>query len=296
MFRISPVIQTISLQKRPVDVLRLDLIHPHYGGNKIFKLKYNIESARKEAKEGIVTFGGAHSNHIFATAAYCMEKKLKCAGIIRGEEMQTPTITAAREFGMELQFVSRTEYNRVKNSSLPELFPGYFHVPEGGNNAEGVKGCSEILNGLDFTYDRIFCACGTAATFSGLSISAGQGTKVTGISVLKGQNSLIEEANKWMRAFNKGTLPVAESLDYSSVLGQYHLGGYAAFSDELVSFKRWFERQCAVPLDHVYTAKLFYAVHDLIKNKKLEGEKILVIHSGGLQGNAAFEKRYGLRD
>jgi 1-aminocyclopropane-1-carboxylate deaminase len=302
----KPDISKINLAEREIDVLRLDLIHPLYGGNKFFKLKYNIEKALELGESTILTFGGAHSNHIFATSAFCKENGLKCIGIIRGEDEKKkvslyPTLKAAKLNGMQLHFVSREDYGRKEAPNfiqhLTKKFGKFYLIPEGGNNKAGVMGCMEIMKGIENKYDHVFCACGTGATFSGIKIAAGEKTIVTGISVLKGKNTLLDDANKWMEEFGKEKIKEDEALTlkHSSIVNNFHLGGYATYNKELVDFKNSFEKETKIPLDHVYTSKLFYAVNDLIKNKKIgPSKKILVIHSGGLQGNEAFEKRFKL--
>lgn len=281
-----------------IDVLRLDFIHPFYGGNKYFKLKYNVINA---GTNPILTFGGAHSNHIYSTAAFCHEHKIKCVGVIRGEESMitnSPTLQFAKTQGMHLHFISREKYkNKLDNDFITELkkeFGDFYLVPEGGNNDEGIKGCSEILNEVPF-YDYVFCACGTACTYTGILASAKQNQCIIGISVLKGENELIQEVNAKAGQFNFHRIkPVTEGkLKYSTLLNQYHFGGYAKHTPELLQFKTNFEKETQIPLDYIYTAKLFFAVYDLIDKNRLEqNKKILIIHSGGQQGNQGYEQRY----
>jgi 1-aminocyclopropane-1-carboxylate deaminase len=300
----KPGVSKINLAEQEIDVLRLDLLHPLYGGNKIFKLKRNLEKAKEQGHDTILTFGGAHSNHIFASSAFCKENGLKCIGIIRGEDEKKkvslyPTLKAAKLNGMQLHFVSREDYGRKEAPNfiqhLAKRFGKFYLVPEGGNNKEGVEGCREIMKGIENKYDHVFCACGTGATFAGIKIAVGEKTIVTGISVLKGKNTLIDEVNKWLVEFGKEKIKEDEALTlkHSSIVNNFHLGGYATYNKELVDFENSFEKETKIPLDHVYTSKLFYAVNDLIKNKKIDpSKKILVIHSGGLQGNEGFEKRF----
>jgi len=299
---LNPPLQDILIHGKTISVLRLDLLHSLYGGNKIFKLKYNILKAKEEACEKVLTFGGAHSNHIFSTAAFCKEQGMPCVGVIRGREEEiknSSTLLNAVEYGMQLHFVSNEDYRRKESAefiqNLNERFGKIYLIPEGGNNLEGVKGCIDILNEESKTYDYVFCACGTAATFSGVRISSEPHQKIIGISVLKGENRLIASANHWMKLFEKESIKEDDSLLTSSILNSYHLGGYAAFSQQLFEFKNDFEKEKQIPLDHIYTAKLFFAVNDLLIMKEiLNNKRILVIHSGGHQGNSDFEKRYNL--
>jgi 1-aminocyclopropane-1-carboxylate deaminase len=287
----------------PVDVLRLDLIHPHYGGNKFFKLKYNLERALSNGYDQLLTFGGAHSNHIYSAAAFCKEKNLKCIGVIRGEEnsiSESPTLQFAMECGMQLYFVSREKYRNKETliDELEERFGKFYLIPEGGSNKEGVKGCAEILDLVNKHYDYIFCACGTAAAFSGIKISLQPAQIAVGISVLKGENFLMDGANKWFA--ESGVKNISECkggvIEDSTIINDYHFGGYAKCPEELLAFKKQFESKFNILLDYVYTSKLFFAVNDLIMKKKLKpASSVLIIHSGGQQGNAAFEKRYQVK-
>lgn len=280
------------------DVLRLDLLHSQYGGNKIFKLKYNLLKANGLT---VFTFGGTHSNHIYATAAYCAEHRISCIGAIRGEErmlMQSPTLQFAKEKGMQLHFISREQYKgKTDEDFITELYQRYgnfYLIPEGGKNAEGIQGCMEIIQDVP-VYDYVFCACGTACTYTGILASARYGEKVIGISVLKGENELLHDVNKHAQTFRFTPIEPYRGgvLEKSTILNQYHFGGYARYTQEHLDFKRQFERTYQIPLDYVYTAKLFYAVFDLTKQKLLKpGSRILIIHSGGLQGNTAYEQRY----
>lgn len=298
-----PIISVINYLNTSVGILRLDLIHPLYGGNKYFKLKYNVEKAQL-LKLPILTFGGAHSNHVYSTAAICEEYGIPCIGVIAGDEetaSSSPTLEFAKEKGMKLHFISRDVYRKKTEAGflkkLNEKFGEFYLIPEGGSNEEAVKGCIEILTKDQHKYDYIFCACGTATTYAGLKISASPDQIVVGISVLKGENTLIAEANKWLKLFDAEPIKEnsSELIAESTILNDFHFGGYAKYNQELVDFKFEVENWFGIPLDYIYTSKLFYAVFDLIKNNRLkEDAKILIIHSGGQQGNKAFEARYQL--
>jgi 1-aminocyclopropane-1-carboxylate deaminase/D-cysteine desulfhydrase-like pyridoxal-dependent ACC family enzyme len=282
MISYNPVIQSVSYNGYQVDVLRLDKIHPDISGNKWFKLKYNLQQAKIEHKDTIITFGGAFSNHIAATAVACKLEGLKSIGIIRGEETSAgnPTLSFAKQHGMELLFVSRDEYSQKTDGGylqrLRYMYPEAFVVPEGGDNRLGAKGCEEILTNEMSGYETIFCAYGTGTTFKGLSKSLLPSQHLFAVNVLK---------------FEART-----SEPQSNIINGYHFGGYAKHTDALLDFKNWFEQEYQIPLDYVYTAKLFYAAFDLMNHEKLDKQKsILIIHSGGLQGNSGYEKRYNLK-
>lgn len=247
-------------------MLRLDLLHPEVSGNKWFKLKYNLEAA---GNRRILTFGGAYSNHIAATAAACSLMGIPCTGIIRGERpaVLSHTLQQAAAKGMQLEFVSREAY-RLKSTAD---YPDAYIIPEGGNNEAGVKGCREILALADTgSFTHILCACGTGTTLAGLISSALPHQQVWGYVVLKGAEYLQNEmpaGNNWQ------------------LVHDYHGGGYAKTSPALFDFINQFYRDTKIPLDIVYTAKLVYGFS---QSHFPPGSKILLIHTGGLQGNLSL--------
>jgi 1-aminocyclopropane-1-carboxylate deaminase len=307
LFSNQPIIQTLSCEQPfQVDVLRLDLIDKEISGNKWYKLTYNLAKAIEEKHTTLITFGGAHSNHIAATAAMIKKAGLQSIGIIRGEEeVENPTLKKATENGMILHFVSR-EFYREKNEPvfsdyLNQHFGRHYLIPEGGNNTLGMLGCTHILKD-EFDYDYILCACGTGTTFAGLVASCKTTSTVIGINVLKGTNQLPDDVMKLLKESHKSTSIkgneelLNEKIENHCITNTYCFSGYAAYDQELIRFKTEFEKHYLVPLDYVYTNKLFYAAFDLIKNNKFKPtSKILIIHSGGLQGNVGFESRYQLK-
>lgn len=281
MLNYNPILQTIQYKGIDVTILRLDLIHPEISGNKWFKLKYNLQQAKAENKDTILTFGGAYSNHIAATAFASKLAGMKSIGIIRGEDIteDNQTLALAKKKGMNIIPISREEYKRKRaDDYLNELatkYPTSYCVPEGGDNELGEKGCEEILTKETNRFKTLFCACGTQTTFNGIANSLDTKQKLVGINVLK---------------FDATT-----NKKNAVILNKYHFGGYAKHTEALLNFKSWFECTYDIPLDYIYTAKLFYAVFDLIDKKEIqELDQILIIHSGGLQGNSGYEKRYNL--
>lgn len=282
LIKYKPIINQINYNGYLLTVLRLDLIHPEISGNKWFKLRYNLEEAKRKKKDTILTFGGAFSNHIAATAAACKLANLKCIGLIRGDETHSDnsTLNTARTKGMQLEFISREDYRKKNEDSflqnIQAKYPNCYVIPEGGDNELGQKGCTEILAEMTEEFDTIFCALGTGTTFRGIQESLKPHQHLIGVNVLK---------------FEAQT-----EFKNTDILNNYHFGGYAKHNASLLEFKNWFEVEFNIPLDYVYTAKLFYAVFDLINNQKLNTTKrILIIHSGGLQGNEGYEKRYNLK-
>ncbi|PXY43274.1 1-aminocyclopropane-1-carboxylate deaminase/D-cysteine desulfhydrase [Flavobacterium hydrophilum] len=262
-------------------IKREDLIHPFVSGNKFRKLKYNLPQAKAENKQTLLTFGGAFSNHIAAVAFAGKEQGFKTIGIIRGEELlgkieENPTLKFAQENGMQFEFVSREEY-RLKNEesyikNLKEKFGDFYLVPEGGTNEMAVKGCEEILTDGDAVFNYVCCAVGTGGTISGLINSALANQKILGFPALKGD-------------FLQDEIRIFAKKDNWNLISDYHFGGYGKINLELIEFINAFFEENKVPLDPIYTGKMVFGVIDLIhKNYFPADSKILLIHTGGLQG------------
>lgn len=257
-------------------VQREDLLHQYISGNKWRKLKYNLKYAI-ENNLSVLTFGGAFSNHIAATAAAGKEYGVKTIGIIRGDELNeesNATLRKAKDDGMKLVFVSREDYRkRCDKEFLDELkitYPNTFIVPEGGANHYGVKGCEEILNQ---SFDYCFVAAGTGSTAAGI-INSQKANHTLVVSSLKG-DFLKKEISIWTDFKNWG------------LLTDYHFGGYAKYPVELKDFQYQFEHDHDLLLDPIYTAKMFYGAFDyLTKNPQIKNCKVVLVHTGGLQGRA----------
>jgi 1-aminocyclopropane-1-carboxylate deaminase len=264
-----------------LEIKREDLLHPFISGNKFRKLKYNLLQAKAENQKTVLTFGGAYSNHIAAVAYAGKEQGFKTIGVIRGDELagkiaENPTLKFAQECGMQFEFVTREDY-RLKTepdfiANLEQKFGSFYLVPEGGTNEYAIKGCEEILTEEDAKFDYVCCAVGTGGTISGIINSALPHQKVLGFPALKG-DFLKDEIRKF--ATNENW----ELITY------YHFGGYGKVNEELIQFINQFYKQTQVPLDPIYTGKMVFGVIDLIqKNYFPDNAKILLIHTGGLQG------------
>ena len=272
----DPFLQNKNVQ---FDVLRLDKIHPVISGNKWFKLKYHLDNFNAGNNNGIITFGGAWSNHIVATACCCYLKKIKCTGIIRGKKPQqfSATLLEAANYEMNLKFISRDWYAQKKSDKFLDTirneFPGHYIIPEGGAGKEGEKGAGDILQYADGkNYTHIVCAVGTGTMFNGIMQAVPSNQNILGIVVLKGW----KEDN---------------AIDNAGLFLDYHFGGYAKYDKVLIDFMNEFFSLTNIPTDFVYTGKLAFALFDLIKKDHFPpGSKILMIHSGGLQGNASLQK------
>jgi 1-aminocyclopropane-1-carboxylate deaminase/D-cysteine desulfhydrase-like pyridoxal-dependent ACC family enzyme len=270
-----------------VYLARLDLIHPDYGGNKYFKLLYNIEQMYQQNKDTLVTFGGAYSNHIWATAAVGHHWGIKTIGYIRGEETNplNDVLAQARAWGMELRYVNRTDYRTLKTGEVSCL-PNEYVLPEGGSNSWAVKGCSEILTYLETsnlpTYQYVCVPCGTGATLAGLiasqyikaplHVGEERGVKLVGISALKGGDFLKNDVKTLLQQAN---ITNTETLPTWDILTQYHFGGYAKTTQDLKIFAQNFAKQYFV-LDEVYTAKMLFAIEDLAQNGYFSAESTVV--------------------
>jgi 1-aminocyclopropane-1-carboxylate deaminase len=262
-------------------IKREDLIHPFVSGNKFRKLKYNLLQAKAENQSTLLTFGGAYSNHIAAVAYAGKENGFQTIGIIRGDELgdkieSNPTLKFAQECGMQFEFVYRETY-RLKTEAtfleqLQQQYGAFYLIPEGGTNTFAIQGCEEILTPDDASFDYVACAIGTGGTISGIINSVLPHQKVLGFPALKG-NFLQDEIRNFVRQ------------DNWKLITDYHFGGYGKVTNDLIDWINQFYDQTQIPLDPVYTGKMVFGIVDLIaKNYFPENAKILLIHTGGLQG------------
>lgn len=260
---------------------REDLLHPFISGNKYRKLKYNLEAAKEKGSSTMVTFGGAFSNHIAAIAFAGKQNGIKTVGVIRGEELYdnwqgNPTLERAFENGMQFKFVSRQTYKEKDSedfiAELRKEYGDFYLVPEGGTNPLAIKGCEEILVEQDAEFDVICTCVGTGGTVAGIINSSMAQQHVIGFSALKGD------------FLYKTIAEIARRNNWSLVV-DYHFGGYAKITRELVNFINTFKAETGVPLDPVYTGKMLFGLFDMIKNDNFaRGTKILAVHTGGIQG------------
>ncbi len=260
---------------------REDLLFPHISGNKYRKLKYNLQAAKENGHHTLLTFGGAFSNHIAAVAFAGNEKGMNTIGVIRGEELQNgwqdnPTLQRAYANGMRFKFVSRKSYKEKDTpafiAELTNEFGNFYILPEGGTNALAIKGCEEILGEQDNEFDVICTCVGTGGTVAGLINASNPDQHVLGFSALKGD-------------FLKKTISEITMKDNWRLMTDYHFGGYAKITSELVDFINNFKAVTDIPLDPIYTGKMVFGLLDRIKNDNfVSGTKILAIHTGGIQG------------
>jgi 1-aminocyclopropane-1-carboxylate deaminase/D-cysteine desulfhydrase-like pyridoxal-dependent ACC family enzyme len=270
-------------------IQREDRVDPITGGNKWRKLKYNLQQARVEGRQTLLTFGGAWSNHIAATAQACRRSGLESIGIIRGEPAHglTPTLTFARRNGMRLEFIDRQRYRRKHEpafiDALQQRFGDFYLLPEGGSNSLALKGCAEIVDGITTEFDLVAVACGTGATLAGIATALAPGQRAVGYAVLKNGGFLNRDVQQLLESVGCGR------RDNWRIETGYAFGGYAKTRARLFSFMQQFRRDHHIMLDAVYTGKLFYGLFDQVRcGQFAAGTRIVAIHTGGLQGNAGF--------
>jgi 1-aminocyclopropane-1-carboxylate deaminase len=279
-----------------VDVLRLDKTHTEISGNKWFKLKYYLERAGKTNKKKLISLGGPYSNHLLALAVAANIKGFSSLGLIRGEEPAklSHTLTIAKDYGMELRFLSRTDYNREKKSHAAKVrfeddhynYDGIeqeaMFIPEGGAGIEGRQGAGEILSMVSVNgYSHIGCAVGTGTTLAGIVNCARSNQKIIGVSVLKGSRDFGPLDISWIKKKSR--------LEDIQMIHDGHFGGYAKYSKSLIDFMNRIYSDTGIPTDFVYTAKLFHSIIRMAAQKKFPaGSRILVLHTGGLQGNLSL--------
>ena len=296
----QPIVLPIVKEKKiNLFIKREDKIHPFVSGNKFRKLKYNLQEAKLQNKTTLLTFGGAYSNHIVATAVAGNLFGFKTIGIIRGDELannlekvlkENTTLREAHKNGMKFEFVSREKYKRkedtVFKNQLKENFGDFYLIPEGGTNDLAIKGCKEILTKEDEKFDYICTAVGTGGTISGLIMSDLKGhQKILGFPALKG-DFLSKEIKK-----------ITFKKDNWVLQNEYHFGGYGKYNETLIRFINEFKKNTNIPLDPIYTGKMMFGVLDLIKkNTFAPNSNVLVIHTGGLQGIEGINRKLKKRN
>ena len=281
MHSYNEIVKFSLIRNVELTIKREDKIHLHISGNKYRKLKYNLIAAKEQNIDTLLTFGGAFSNHIAATASAGAEYGFKTIGVIRGNELKekissNPTLTYAQKCGMKFKFVSRNLYRKKTESQfladLKNEFGNFYGLPEGGTYELAIKGCEEILTKQDKIYDFICVPVGTGGTISGLINSAKENQKILGFPALKGD-------------FLQKEISSFTNKSQWSLTSDYHFSGYGKINSELITFINQFKHETNIPLDPVYTGKMLFGIVDLIcKGYFKNGSKILAIHTGGLQG------------
>ena len=290
--KLQKIILTANNNDYNIYLKREDLIHPTISGNKWRKLKYNLLEANDLGFKTLLTFGGAYSNHIYALASASKIFGFNSIGVIRGEQHLplNPTLSYAKNNGMEFHYLNRTKYRKKTEQffidELHQLFGDFYLIPEGGTNKLAVKGCTEIIDQIEIDFDYIAAACGTGGTISGLICGLEGKRNVIGIPVLKGAEFLNDDIADLTKSYSD------QNYTNWSLNLNYHFGGYAKITKELVLFMNEFEKLNNIKLDPIYTAKLLYGINSMIMNNEIrKGSTIVILHTGGLQGISGMQKR-----
>jgi len=296
----SPLEQIDVINDVEIWIKREDMIHAEVSGNKWRKLKYYLEDFKQSGKSTILTFGGAFSNHLAATAALGQMANIPTKALVRGEEIESnDTLDFCRSCGMEIESISRKRYDTKDSpefkTMMGELLPEVYMIPEGGKGVLGIRGCMEILDEVENGFDYVACSGGTGTTMAGLLLS-GYAAQFLLFPALKGGAFLRRDIQAYITDFQKafstkgiGKISGKAALKLAE---DYHFGGYGKVSSELITFMNEFHDQYGIPLDPVYTGKMMFGLWDMIKSGKLEkGSKVLVIHTGGLQGIKGMNQR-----
>lgn len=272
-----------------LSVMRLDRIHETVSGNKLFKLQFYIEKCLDSKHKTIVTFGGAYSNHLAATAFLCKQYGIKCIGIVRGNAFTelTHTLITCQENNMHLDFVDAKMYKIIQTLNtekyITQKFGNCIIIPEGGYGIEGAKGSALIMELLKEKNATNVCTCvGTATTLAGLLMHTKNVEKIVAVPAIKNMHDIEDRLQEIGIEYNKNRLVI---------LPNYHFGGYAKYNIELIDFMNNFYTNHIIPTDFVYTSKLMYGIIDSIKNNFFpDGSNIICLHTGGLQGNLTLPK------
>lgn len=296
----SPIQKIATIKGVELWLKREDMIHPEVSGNKWRKLKYYLEDFRKSDKTMILTFGGAFSNHLAATAALGRIAGIPTRALVRGEEVKSnPTLDFCRHCGMEIDTIARKHYAERDNPeflrNLTDRLPQVYLIPEGGKGPLGVKGCTEILDEQTINFDIIACAAGTGTTAAGLLLTIGK-RKLWCFPALKAEKFLGPAIERWLLNYQRGFSTMVDEKvlvdQYLRIVDNYHFGGYARITDELVDFINDFHQKFGVLLDPVYTGKMMFGIMDMInRNQVAAGTRIMAVHSGGLQGIKGMNQR-----
>ncbi|MEQ1531549.1 MAG: pyridoxal-phosphate dependent enzyme [Methylococcales bacterium] len=271
------------LQEQHIElwIKRDDLLHPIISGNKWRKLKYILAHALAVGADTLISMGGSYSNHLHALAYVGKVLGLKTIGLIRGEAQQplTATLMDMQNWGMELRFVSRSDYRVLRQYrgcfDLPGLKPGQYWLPEGGAQVLALQGVAEVITEIAMPYDVLCVPCGTGATLAGLIAQAPESVSILGFAALKNADFLNADVKNLLQR-PKHNWQI--NLDY-------HFGGFAKTNSELLSFVDGFELNSAIPIEPIYTGKMLYGLYDLIRKQQFKpGRRIIAVHTGGLQG------------
>ncbi|GAB4254318.1 MAG: pyridoxal-phosphate dependent enzyme [Methylomicrobium sp.] len=267
-------------------VKRDDLIDPVISGNKWRKLKYIIDHFLSVGATKMISMGGPYSNHLHALAYIGHLLGFETEGLIRGESRPTPTLDDMRRWGMTLTFVSRGEYRALREykqwRSLPGLDKNAYWLPEGGAVETALRGVAELVDAIDVAYDLMCCPCGTGTTLAGIVAALDFDCRAIGFAALPGRDFLERDVRQLVK----------QSEVSWQIVDDYHFGGFARTRPELFNFIEQFTQVTSIPLEPVYTGKMMFGIYDLIEKGIIAaGQRIVAVHTGGLQGNRGFYGR-----
>lgn len=296
----SPLQQLDTINGVELWLKRDDLIHPEVSGNKWRKLKYYLEDFKKSGKEVILTFGGAFSNHLAATAAIGEMAGITTKALVRGEEVTSnPTLDFCRRCGMEIEAISRKRYETKDEPEfrrmMEEALPDVYVIPEGGKGALGMRGCLELMDEVDQNFDVVACVGGTGTTMAGILKSSYKAGYLL-FPALKGgiflERAIYRQLSDFEKLFSTVGIGKNEAIDRLEIEENYHFGGYGKVQPELIAFMNHFFEKYGVALDPVYTGKMLFGLIERINRGDFEeGTRILAIHTGGLQGIKGMNER-----
>lgn len=282
---IQPLPDFVSEQQDiQVSMLRLDTVHPFISGNKWYKLKYNISAALDAQKNSLLSFGGAYSNHLIATAAAAHSAGMGAIGFVRGlqdEQNLNPVLTQCKEYGMALYFISREAYATKEDADflnrLQLQFPEAWIIPEGGANPAGRKGAGEISTFVSSDFTHVILSTGSGTTFTGLRNALPAAQSLLGFAPMKGGIYLQHQIIQF--------LDPGKNTNWS-LTDRFHFGGFGKMNDSLQDFMSSFRQQYNFSLDRVYTAKMMAGLQQLLRENAFPARaNILCLHTGGLTGN-----------
>jgi len=274
-------------KKISVTICRLDKLHAEVSGNKLFKLHYFLKDALESISKKIITFGGAYSNHLVATAFACKKLGIQSVGVVRREEHEpdSHTILRCRELGMKLSFISRADYKHIADAAfhneLQNAYGEYTLIPEGGYHPSGAKGASLIMDRLKaYKPSHVCVPVGTATTLAGLILKSGS-AQIVGIPVIKNMTDIFSRLEYLIGMNQPNALTIIDG---------FHFGGYARSTKLLIEFMNNFYTTHGIPLDFIYTAKMMFGIVEKIEEGYFPaGSHIICLHTGGLQGNKSLQ-------
>ncbi|KPZ11661.1 1-aminocyclopropane-1-carboxylate deaminase [Pseudomonas amygdali pv. ulmi] len=284
-----------------VAILRLDLIDSLISGNKWFKLSEHLTQAVEAGAEGLISLGGAHSNHLHALAAAGRRFGFPTVGLLRGHAQQTPTVLDLQAFGMQLHWLGYAGY-RARHAAdfwlpwqaqYPELYP----IAEGGGGLAGALGCARLREMVDSQlghlgwddYHGWWLAVGTGTTLAGLLLAEAGAHPVYGAMAVPDNHGVAQNIVAVLKEAAGSQVNASPNLPAACVLLEASRRGFARTDAALLDFIASSEAHSGVPLEPLYTGKALLALHDeVLAGRFKSGSRLVLVHTGGLQGRRAM--------